>query len=447
MPNKTLGQKILGSKFYPRLPQALFLYVFFFIIFALLWGTDDTSANFGLVSIWILWWPLIPLTFVLLGRVWCAMCPWGALTDWLQSHFSFGLKVPVWIKKHGLWVIFGGFMFLTWYELAFGITSSRLVTATVLLTILALALIVGLLFEKRVWCRYLCPLGGIFGNYSQTAIVEFRGDPDKCGSCKDAYCLAGSASAPGCSLQEFPKNMDSNRLCNVCGDCVKSCENNSPRLSLRLPGKELWEKKEAKFDESFLSALLVGIILISGFGMMEFWINWQEQLSINSGLSKPFITTAAFILFGLASFLLAYLASYFSSKFSGTTALQNFKIFGYALIPLNLATHMAHNLFHFFGEGRNIFKSTIAFFQPQNAMAAEAGAKHMQHSMNSALVGEPVIQALQFLFMAAGTAASVYVAWRIAKKSVGVFVPHLVAILVFTAVSLTMFIFPMAMRH
>ena len=53
--NKTLGQKIFSSKLYPRLPQAVVLYIFFYIIFALLWGPDDTATNFGLVSIWILW--------------------------------------------------------------------------------------------------------------------------------------------------------------------------------------------------------------------------------------------------------------------------------------------------------------------------------------------------------------------------------------------------------
>ena len=454
--HKTLGRKILGSKLYPRLPQALVLYIFFYIIFALLWGPDDTATNFGLVSIWILWWPLIPLTFVLLGRVWCALCPWGAITDWLQSHFCLGIKVPDWIKKYGIWIIFSGFMFLTWYELAFGVTSSRLVTAAVLLSILSLALLSGFLFEKRVWCRYLCPLGGIFGNYAQTAIVEFRGTPDKCRECKDVYCLKGSESAPGCSLKEFPKNMDSNRLCNLCGDCVKNCQNNSPRLRLRLPGKELWEKSQAKLDEALLSALLVGIILISGFGMLEFWVGWQDTVSQLSGLSKPWLTTIVFVLFGLGSFLLTYAASYFSSRSTGGSVINNFSIFGYALIPLNLATHMAHNLFHFLGEGRNILRAALALFSQQQVEAAQVSAKHIGHSATSALVPTAVIQSLQFVLMFVGFATSVYVAWQIAKKMVGAkdknglrgaLVPHIVIILAFSVISLIMFVSPMAMRH
>ena len=364
--------------------------------------------------------------------------------------------MPGWIKKYGIWIIFSGFMFLTWYELVFGVTSSRLVTAAVLLSVLSLALLSGFLFEKRVWCRYLCPLGGIFGNYAQTAIVEFRGTPDKCRECKDVYCLKGSESAPGCSLKEFPKNMDSNRLCNLCGDCVKNCQNNSPRLRLRLPGKELWEKSQAKLDEALLSALLVGIILISGFGMLEFWVGWQDKVYQLSGLSKPGLTTIVFVLFGLGSFLLTYAASYFSSRSTGGSVINNFSIFGYALIPLNLATHMAHNLFHFLGEGRNILRAALALFSQQQVEAAQVSAKHIGHSATSALVPTAVIQSLQFVLMFVGFATSVYVAWQIAKKMVGAkdknglrgaLVPHIVIILAFSVISLIMFVSPMAMRH
>lgn len=456
MDGKTFGQKIFNSKLYPRLPQAITMYIFFYVIFALLWGPDNVGRNFGLVSIWILWWPLIPLTFVLLGRVWCTLCPWGAITDWMQSHFCLGLKIPKWIKKHGIWIIFSGFIFLTWYELALGVTSSRIVTAAILLTILVLAFVAGALFEKRVWCRYLCPLGGIFGNYAQTAVVEFRGTPEKCAQCKDAHCLVGTELTPGCTLKEFPKNMESNRLCNICGDCVKSCNNNSPKLTLRLPGKELWEKRVAKLDEALLSSLLVGIILISGIGMLELWVNLQKNLSTTTGLSKPLITTFALILFGLASFGLAYLASYFSSKSTKISVTQNFKIFGYALIPLNLMTHMAHNLFHFLGEGRNIVEAANVFFFTSQAQAAEINAKQVEHTTSSALASASVIQSLQFVFMFAGFAASAYVAWRIAKKMASsvdnkkfmhIFVPHIFVITIFSAVSLFMFILPMATRH
>src|SRR3990172_4236348 len=98
---KTLGQRILSNPLYPRLPQTIFLIVFVFALSALLWGPDSPQENFGSVMIWILWWPLIPLSFVFLGRIWCALCPWGALSDWLQSHICLGRPITPWIKKHG----------------------------------------------------------------------------------------------------------------------------------------------------------------------------------------------------------------------------------------------------------------------------------------------------------------------------------------------------------
>ena len=39
--------------------------------------------------------------------------------------------------------------------------------------------------------------------------------------------------------------------------------------------------------------------------------------------------------------------------------LRDFTIFGYALIPLDLAAHMAHNLFHLLGEGLAVPRSMV----------------------------------------------------------------------------------------
>lgn len=454
-------QRIFAAGWYPRLPQALVLGIFVYILFALIWGPPNAETNFGTVMVWILWWPVIPLTFILLGRFWCALCPWGALSDWLQSHFNLNLKLPKVIKKYGIWVIFGGFMFITWYELAFGLTSSARATVTVLLVVAGLALITSALFEKRAWCRYLCPLGGIFGNYAQTAAVEFRGTPEVCATCTRADCYKGNEQVEGCPLFEFPKKMDSNRLCNLCGNCVKTCQNGSPKLTWRLPGKELWEKREGKLDEAVLASVLVGVILVAGFGMLEFWQAGLDRIMQSTGLGKAPLVSVAYVIFAGTALGLMLISSAISGKTASESAWKNLSRFGYALIPMNLATHISHNLFHLIGEGRNIGTVTKELVTGRAAYAGGSEMVEAGHGTTAALASPATIQILQFLVMGLGIAATVLVAWKVAQMGVKraaasadsrvtspwpSFLPHLVVISLFAAVSILMFALPMGLR-
>ncbi len=48
------------------------------------------------------------------------------------------------------------------------------VTAWVLLGLFGLAIGLSLVFERRAFCSYICPIGGFTGIYAQTAPVEVR---------------------------------------------------------------------------------------------------------------------------------------------------------------------------------------------------------------------------------------------------------------------------------
>jgi polyferredoxin len=48
------------------------------------------------------------------------------------------------------------------------------VTAWLLFGLILVAVIVSLIFERRAFCRYLCPVGGFIGLYSQISPLEIR---------------------------------------------------------------------------------------------------------------------------------------------------------------------------------------------------------------------------------------------------------------------------------
>lgn len=62
-----------------------------------------------------------------------------------------------------------GFLFVGLFG-AVALTSAR-VTAVVLAGIIVLAFILALIFERRAFCNYLCPIGGFTGLYAHVGPV------------------------------------------------------------------------------------------------------------------------------------------------------------------------------------------------------------------------------------------------------------------------------------
>jgi len=79
------------------------------------------------------------------------------------------------------------------------------------------ALVVGSLFVRGLWCRYLCPYGALLGLLSWASPTRIRRDADACVSCNlcDKACMA---RLPVSSLDRV-----SSPECTGCLDCVAVC--------------------------------------------------------------------------------------------------------------------------------------------------------------------------------------------------------------------------------
>jgi hypothetical protein len=130
-------------------------------------------------------------------------------------------------------------------------------------------------------------------------------------------------------------------------------------------------------------------------------------------------------------------------KLNKDSMVSNFAKFGYAIIPLDIAGHIAHNLFHLLAEGKAVVYTAMEAAGQQ----VEAGS--------TALVSPPVIQLLQYGLIALGVLASLYVIFRIAKNHYGehgrvrtwaTVVPYATLIAVFGVINIMLFVLPMAMR-
>ena len=95
--NKWL-RSFMRSRWYPGIIQWPTLIVFMFIMFELLLGPVAAHDNFGTALTWVLWWPVIPILFLFLGRFWCAICPFATINDLVQKFVGNNRPVPKFLK-------------------------------------------------------------------------------------------------------------------------------------------------------------------------------------------------------------------------------------------------------------------------------------------------------------------------------------------------------------
>ena len=73
----------------------------------------------------------------------------------------------------------------------------------------------------RPFCKYICPLGAIYGCFNKFALVRMECDHAKCISC--GKCKAA------CKMCVDPVETPNSAECIRCGDCIKAC----PVMALR----------------------------------------------------------------------------------------------------------------------------------------------------------------------------------------------------------------------
>ena len=157
--NRFIGG-LFRSKWYPGIFQWLTVLGFSLVVYVLLMGPISAHSNFGTALTWILWWPLIPIIFILAGRWWCGICPFGTLNDVVQKFVGHNRPIPQFLKKYGIWIIDALFILITWGDHVFGMVESPWNSGLLMLMIVTAVVATSALWERRSWCRYLCFLGG-----------------------------------------------------------------------------------------------------------------------------------------------------------------------------------------------------------------------------------------------------------------------------------------------
>jgi ferredoxin len=142
-------------------------------------------------------------------------------------------------------------------------------TALMFLIILLLTLVLSLIFRQRVFCLYLCPVGGFLGTYSMAAMTEVRAiDQDTCRRHREKSCLTGSREGWACPWNQYIGNMRRNNYCGLCTECIKSCPKDNIGIFIRPFGSD---RNLAGYDEMFNVIIMLVVALAFSVTMLGPW--------------------------------------------------------------------------------------------------------------------------------------------------------------------------------
>lgn len=198
-----------------------------------LWSNITLFAQF---MFWGVWWPFVLLSVMMLGRAWCGLlCPEGALSEFASRHGR-GRAIPRWITWGG-WP-FAAFCGTTIYGQLVSVYQYPAPALLILGGSTATAMAVGYLYgrEKRVWCRYLCPVSGVFALLAKLAPLHYRVDE---AAWQAATRETGTFRRINCAPLVPIATMKGSSQCHMCGRC--SDFRNAVFLSPRAPTHEIVE--------------------------------------------------------------------------------------------------------------------------------------------------------------------------------------------------------------
>jgi polyferredoxin len=232
---------------------------------------DDKAYIFNNLTLfaqfvfWAIWWPFVLVSMVLFGRLWCGvLCPEGALSEWASKHGS-NKAIPRWMRWGG-WP-FVAFALTTIYGQLVSVYQYPKAVLLVLGGSTVAAVAIGLVYgrEKRVWCKYLCPVNGVFGLLAKLAPLHYRVDAD-------AWRAAPSKKVIpiNCAPLVAIRHMEGASDCHQCGRCSGYRE--AVILSPRSPNHEVVQLGD-KLNNGWQTTLLLGGLLGIAIGAFHWSVS------------------------------------------------------------------------------------------------------------------------------------------------------------------------------
>ncbi|HBZ26328.1 MAG TPA: hypothetical protein DEO54_08880 [Rikenellaceae bacterium] len=359
--------RLLSKRFFPLTIKYISLIAFVVLIVTglMAYSTDALflkqlrSTNLGNLIVWSYWWPAIIILAIFFGRIWCMVCPVELITTFF-SKIGLKRKRPKWLLSG--WAITIFYIIILFIGIqGFAIHRNPAFMAIYLLVIVAVSIIIGSIYEKNTFCRYVCPVGYLLGLYSRLSFFGWRvKNRSVCETCKDKSCIHKryryNLNAKSCGVDLYPANITDNANCILCAGCLKSCNEyqsetdaNRPNPGIRYIGfaNDLFQLNPLKIAE------MVFVLVVSGFVISEIWSEWKltdsylnylpnlviEPLSIENNFLAGVIKGA--ILFGIVPAIIWLVPWLLTTLTKSSIKIKDYILnYGIAFIPIIAAAHL-----------------------------------------------------------------------------------------------------------
>ncbi len=364
-------RQFLRSDWWPdRINTFLVMPSFAIVVAILFLGPQTRDANVGLNLFWAWWWPVMLFLFPFLGRIWCSVCPFMIYGEVVQklSLWIYPRQLKSWPRqvsdRWGGWILFAGFALILLWEELWDLPNTAYLSAWLLLIITGGAIACSLIFERRYWCRYLCPIGGMNGMFGKLAMIELRAQQGICSAtCTTYQCYKGGPQkgegreTGGCPVYSHPAQLQDNRDCVLCMTCLKACPHRSVELNLRPPGIELWTTHKPTLYEVCLLFLLFGAVLMHRLPELLILLGVDPKIYLDPFALHGGLAILALSLPGLLAWITHGLV-----QLTPNLKCRPFKELAYGYLPLVLGSNLAHYLHLGLTEAGQLVPVTAATF-------------------------------------------------------------------------------------
>src|SRR5579875_3045830 len=354
-------------QFFLILPNQI---IFWTVIFVGLLGTAVPGLNFGAAITWYVWFCLVFVMMVVVGRAWCAMCPFGGFAEWIQRLSPFrrtqrslglGLKFPERLARVGFLIPVASF-----------------------------------------WTR----------------------DREVCLTCPTKDCMRGGTDGYGCPWYTWPGSADSNLYCGLCSECYKACPEGNVGLFVQKPLTSLVAPRRRRPDIAWGVAALWGLVLYqqvnatNAFSSADTWLNrelhfphYPNPVDYVGFIGLGVVATAAVA--WLMAALFADRRYHFDRPGNFQERSSRFRSFfvpmSYGLVPVVGADYFARQLPKFLQHAPRVLP----------AVAHIAGFSSVRSPVYSfSLMSNGWIVLTQVAVVALGTLAAAWASWRIVGAEV-----------------------------
>ncbi|MGI8959746.1 MAG: cytochrome c oxidase assembly protein [Bryobacteraceae bacterium] len=399
-----------------RVAQAGMLLLAIVVMLDGFFGPQVAPLNLAGVLPWIHWRVFSIVALLVVGNLFCMVCPFTFVRDIGRIVLPASLRWPRWLRTK--WLPTALLVIYLWAYEAFGLWDSPWLTAWIIASYFMAALVIDGIFRGASFCKYVCPIGQFHFVSSLVSPGEIRVRNRKvCQSCRTHDCIRGNDRSRGCELYLFQPKKAGNLDCTFCLDCVKACPHDNVALLATVPAQTLISdphrsslgRLSKRSDLAALALLIVFGAFVNAAGMIGPVMAWEHGWHIRFGPHMMPLIVGAFVVAGalIVPLLTVLICGALNRLLRPSVPVADLaRQFVFAFVPIGFAMWVAHLLYHI-------------------ATSWKTAWPAMQRAIAGTMVSFPTaavpawLTPLQLVALDAGLLLTLYVSWRVAMQYAG----------------------------